>query len=51
MAKKLKKLILRNWTAKLAALVLAIAIWYLIHLNLTGGNSFFTGTLAPLFFL
>ena len=34
MTKLIKKWILRNWIGKLAALVLAIAIWYLIRQNL-----------------
>ena len=37
---QLKKWLLRNWTAKIAALALAIAIWYLINLHLRGDNPF-----------
>jgi len=40
MVKQLKKWFLRNWTAKIAALALAIAIWYLINLHLEGNNLF-----------
>ena len=36
----MKKKITNNWTAKLAALVLAIAIWYLINLHLSDGIDF-----------
>jgi YbbR domain-containing protein len=36
----MKKSINKNWTAKLAALALAIAIWYLINLNLDRGVDF-----------
>jgi hypothetical protein len=34
MANHLKKWFAKNWTSKMAALALAIAIWYLINLQL-----------------
>ena len=35
----LKTTLTKNWMAKILSLILAIAIWYLIKQNLTGGFS------------
>ena len=40
MALPMKKSMTKNWTAKLAALILAIAIWYLINLHIEDGIDF-----------
>ena len=39
MVKQMKKWLLRNWTVKIAALALAIAIRYLINLHLEGDQN------------
>lgn len=44
MVKYIKKWLLRNWTVKIAALALAIAIRYLIDLHLQNNDDSFNKT-------